>query len=319
MGQKVWVVDDQPWNEPPRRSPVEMPAPAKREPASRPLPQAMQKCPAVSFSLSMFVWGGGQMYVGSYRAGSLFMAAMFFFYSMLSTLIFFREPAGRILVGINVPKSILLAAALVFLVAGLLAWAVGAVDAYYRAARLRSDSFNGVGNDLGPFFCSVLFPGWGQFLNGQPRKGAFFLLFGMAGLFSAITAAAILYLWPVLNASPARPLSEGWLVAALLLLPVSLLMWIVAVYDAIRSRREIAEQRMRQMNPGYRMRQQGGVRRLVPRSTAVLCLLLAISVGMQSIPQRYYRHSLEMIQAEAQEAGMEIIPEMIQKLISYFG
>jgi hypothetical protein len=56
---------------------------------------------------------------------------------------------------------------------------------------------------------------------------------------------------------------------------------------------------------------------LVPRGTAVLGLLLAISLGMQFIPQQYYLDSLVQLRLEMLRSHMEIVPELLGKAIEF--
>jgi hypothetical protein len=58
---------------------------------------------------------------------------------------------------------------------------------------------------------------------------------------------------------------------------------------------------------------------LIPRSTAILALLLAISVGMQCIPKKYYLDALEELRVEALESNMEIIPGLIDQAMGFVG
>lgn len=311
MRQKVWVIDDQSWNGSPGRGLVTDSSPAKKPIESRPLPKPPQKSPALSFSLSMLVWGSGQMYIGEYGLGSIFMAAMVFFYSVIPAIAVYRDSASRFFAEIDFSSSVLTIGAIVLILVGLLFWLVNAVDAYYRAARLRSEPFPGVDNKLWALFGSLLFPGWGQFLNAQPKKGLFFLLFGGMGIFSAFVFMVALCFWPELNAIPVRSGFEICLTAALLLIPLSLLMWIVSAYDSFSRRKP-------KLNfAGYNARSHGATHGLFPRSTAILGLLLAISVGMQFIPKKFYLDSLEQFRIEMQNSNMEIIPELLRKITDF--
>jgi len=319
MGQKVWVIDDRDWNKIAGRGPAAEPSPAKKETENRSFVQQPQKSPAVAFSLSLSVWGGGQMYVGARGHGSILMATMLSFYSALSTMVVFRESALRFFARFDIPAAAPSIGALFLVAAGLVIWLANSVDAYFRAARSRSEPFLGVESGVSPVFCSLLFPGWGQFLNGQPIKGVFFLLFGMAGVLSATICFVSPYAWPVLKSGSARVVFESSLAVALMLMPIAFLLWIVSAYDAFVSRRELARKRLRSQPVGYRMRRQGGLRNLFPRSTTVLSLLLAISVGMQCIPLKYYLETLEKIRLEALGLGMELIPELVRRVITFLG
>ena len=255
------------------------------------------------------------MYLGEYRPGAIYMAAMVFFYSFASVLVYFRNSASRVIAEVGIQPSAFVSGVIASFLAGLLLWVANAVCAYYGAVRLRDEPFLGVEKELWPFFGSLLFPGWGQFLNGQPRKGVFFLLFGAAGIFSACVLFASQYLWPMLNPGPARNVFETCLACALALVPVSLLMWIVSAYDAFRGSREMFRQRLSMKNTGYRIGRRWTLRCLIPRGSAVLGLLLAISLGMQFVPKSYYLDSLEKIRVEMLNSHMQVMPDLVEGAI----
>jgi TM2 domain-containing membrane protein YozV len=309
MKQKVWHINDTSWKEPPVQGGMDAPVSVKTKMVNQASAVPSTKNPALSFSLSMVVWGSGQMYLGAFRPGSIYLAAMLFFYSTIFAIVFFRDWASRFVAGTHIPTPVLITAPVVFLLAGLLLWLVNAVDAYYRTVRLRSELFRGVSNDLWPLVCALFFPGWGQFLNGQPKKGLFFLLFGATGISAVIVLSAAPFVWPMLQARPAGQLFELFLVAALVFFPISLLVWIVSAYDSFRTCRWFGS-----LPPGYRKRKLG-VKDLFPRATAVLSLLLAISVGNQCLPKDYYLNSLKKIRIQALQNNMEKIPELAGKAI----
>jgi TM2 domain-containing membrane protein YozV len=314
MNQKVWFIDDSNWQEVPEKIGNAATHQEKKNQDSRPLTTSLTKSPALTFSFSMIVWGSGQMYSGAYRLGSIFMILMVVFYGTLSAMVVSRVTESRFITGMGIPTPVLLSGVVVYLLTGLILWLGNAVDAYYRTVRLKSELFRGVDNKLWPPVCSVLFPGWGQFLNGQPKKGLFFLLFGATGISAVFVLSVTPSVWPVLKAGPAGPVFELCLVAALLLVPVSLLMWIISAYDSFRTCRVHGS-----LPPGYRKRKQGSLKNLLPRTTAILSLLLAISVGIQCLPKKYYLSSLEKVRIETLRDNMEIIPELARKAIELIG
>lgn len=314
MKQKVWFIDDSNWQEAPEKIGNDASSQEKKNEDSRPLTASSTKNPALSFSFSMIVWGSGQLYSGAYRPGSIFMVLMVVFYGTLAAMVVSRVSASRFVTGMGIPTPVLLFGVVVYLLAGLILWLVNAVDAYYRTVRLRSELFRGVDNELWPPVCSVLFPGWGQFLNGQPKKGLFFLLFGATGVCAVFVLSVTPSVWPMLKAGPAGPVFELCLLAAILLVPVSLLMWIISAYDSFRTCR-VRES----LPPGYKKRKQGVLKNLLPRTTAVLSLLLVISLGMQCLPKEYYLNSLEKIRIETLRDNMQIIPKLAGNAVELIG
>jgi hypothetical protein len=284
---------------------------------SRPLSATTGKNPALSFSISMVVWGSGDLYIGAYGPGSIFLAAMLFFYAPLFAMVFFRNAASLFVDRIGLPAVVLATVGGIYLLAGLVCWLANAVGAYYRTIRLRGEVFRGVDNILWPLCGSIIFPGWGQFLNGQPIKGLFFLLGGVAGISAAFVLAVTWFLWPGLMADPAGPAFEICLVAASALFPVSLLMWIFSAYDSFVSWRELSIEKLWRHSTGRRVRSGKFLKNVAPRWTAILALLLALSVGYQWVPAGYYRHALEKIRIETKNRNMVLIPELITRVIDF--
>ena len=304
MSQKVWVIGDP---EPDVRSgmiPGSGPDSKNRKKESSTLPETAQKNPAVSFSLSMLVWGGGHMYIGQWRSGLTYLAAMALFYSIIA-------------IGYTSGIPELNLGAMIVCVFGLMAWMYGAADAYYRTLHSRVEPFLGVEKTIWPVGGSFLFPGWGQFLNGQPRKGIFFLFFGVGGVFSVFALLLIRHVWPLLVLSEDRHLFEVCLMGVLSFIPVVFLMWIVAVYDAFRSCEYFLRFKQRSKLNGKRLQGSGFLADLVPQFSAVLGLMLAISLGMQFYPKQYYLDSLKNVRVEMLNSRMTILPELVQKTIEF--
>jgi TM2 domain-containing membrane protein YozV len=315
MEQKVWVINDQEWN----RSTVKRggdPPPAQPpQKEARPAPVAPPKSPAVAFSLAICFWGGGQLYLGRYRAGTALLAAMALFYGALAGLAFRPEALGRLAAVSGLPAPLLLAGTAACLLGGLILWQAAAVAAYYRTARQSAQPFLGVNNEAWPPLSALLFPGWGQFLNGQPKKGLCVQLLALPGLFALFLLLLARDAWPLLQPGQVRLAFEAGLAAGLITIPLTLLVWIVAAYDAFRSGRALYQRKLRLKNPAYR---PGGwdLRRLIPSGSAILGLLLAVSLGMQFLPRQYYLESLAKFRGELLESHMEIVPEWIGKVIA---
>jgi TM2 domain-containing membrane protein YozV len=322
MSQKIWVIPEQDWEASPAKNRIidgrkSVHIPDKGRTENRSTPRAAQKNPALSFSFSMLLWGGGQLYVREYGSGTKFMASMLFFYTAIAGLVLHQSSVSHFLFGIDIPVSVIAIGVVGFFAAGLTVWVGNAVDAYYRATRSRAEPFRGVGSGVWPLLCSMLFPGWGQFVNGQPRKGFFFLPVGLAGLSCAFVLLVTRSVWPVLRTSQDRLVFEIILTVALSVLPLVLLLWIVSMYDAFRSGREFFRAAPGLVHSGQRVRRPGALQDLVPRGTAVLGLLLAISLGMQFIPQQYYLDSLVQLRLEMLRSHMEIVPELLGKAIEF--
>jgi hypothetical protein len=114
----------------------------------------------------------------------------------------------------------------------ILFWQFNAGDAYHGAAREKRRPFKGVLSRTSPLLCSLLVPGWGQFLNGQQLKGSIFSSLSVVSFFSILSVPATLLAWPFLDASEHRFYIDAILAASLLFLPLVPLIWLFAGYDA---------------------------------------------------------------------------------------
>lgn len=315
MQQKVWVIGDEDWNSPsanPRQR-------ASKEPdqtleATVVLGPAL-KNPALAFSLSLVVWGGGQFYLKESRRGILFLSGMLVYWGLIAGLLAFAAPLGQRIANSG-HQSLLVSFAVMALLLGLLAWMINAADAYLRARPADAEAFAGVEQAVWPFLGSLFFPGWGQFLNGQPRKGWFFLGAGVTGIFSVMMLWSALRIIPLLSSENARIILEWYLIAALALAPLALLGWVMSVFDAVRACRQRYRKKFTLDNVGFWVWSKEVLRELCPRATTVLSLALAVSVAMQLTPRQYYLDLLEQIRQVTLHQHLVILPELARTLMA---
>jgi hypothetical protein len=314
MKEKVWVINDF-GKEPIRRRPIS-------SGVEKPPPKRMERNPALALSLSLLLWGGGQFYNRQWKQGVLFLLLMANFYMFLGIAVLYRGYAAQLLEYVHITRSSALAALWICYFTGLVIWMLNAVQAYYSTTRTLPGPFEGVRNPLLPFLCSLLMPGWGQFLNGQARKGMFFLCFGVAGL-AALSAVLIIFpRLPALEPSKARLFLEGVLTASVIASPVLLLMWIVGVHDATRVcldafKKEPLQKRI--MRSFDSMRRKKWIRGAVPhlKQALLLVLLLVISVivGRHYFPKSYYVDTLHNLQGELVHKEMVLLPRLIDRVL----
>lgn len=320
MQQKVWFIDEPNWEDPPATEIGIEPEPAPPQQADRPAtaPSARNpdRNPALSFSMAMLVWGSGHMYCGTYGVGAVLMVSMLMFYSPIAVMLLFRDVAGPFEAEIGSPTLFLVAGAVIYLFVGLVCWLGNAIDAYNRAVLLRAGPFKGVDNERWPLLGSLLFPGWGQYLNGQPGKGLVFLSFGAIGTLCGVYVGLVLYAIPGLEAEPGGVAFEISLIVAMLLIPVCFVMWLVSVYDGFKSSKELFIEKFRKYTPAARKRKRDAARQLIPRWNAVLVLLLTISVGMQCFPARFYVNALNKLRVESRKLHLQIIPKWADKALA---
>lgn len=277
--------------------------------------------PALAFSLSLLIWGGGQFYLRQYQLGLLYLLFMANFYLFLGVTVNYWQSLTALLKPFDIMPSQLLVPFCAFVIAGLLIWVVNAIHAYYLAGRDSAEGFEGVSNPTLPVLCSLLIPGWGQFLNGQMKKGACFLLVAMAGLFSLGCVVLVPYLWPTLEDAFDRLFVERILLAVVLLSPMALLFWGLSAYDALRvcidplkkeplhKRCEYAINRLRMKGWPWLFRRA--------ELTVMFCLYLVFSLALSRyfLPQDYYAAKLQDLQLRTAQQHMVLIPRQIDRVL----
>jgi hypothetical protein len=207
-------------------------------------------------------------------------------------------------------------------VAAILFWLFSALHAYYKAATLRGDRYMGVEIPLIPPLCSFLVPGWGQILNGQIKKGLFFLLFAMVGFLSIPWLLFIPEVWPALETAGQRFFMEWMLVISLILAPIVFLVWLFSIFDAFKVALDDIKKEPLKERIGYtvnRIRMQGLVRGTMPHLKLTLaltvCLIVSLTIGYFFFPQRYYVTFLRNVQSQMSQGEMVLIPELARRLL----
>jgi TM2 domain-containing membrane protein YozV len=221
--------------------------------------------------------------------------------------------------------SIFIAAEVLFFGA-LVFWSYNAGDAYHTTVRERTTPFTEVPSRVLPLLCSLLIPGWGQHLNGQPVKGGLFAFFSIFSLFTIVSIPATLLVWPSLEASEARTTIEWIFTLMVLFAPVIPVIWIFGSFDAFKVsiddlKKEPFLDRIKYANNRFRM--QGFVRGVIPhiRSTIFLLLLLVFLfiISSYAVNRHFYIDQLAEARTWLQKQGMMIMPALIGRLISGIG
>ncbi len=309
--EKVWTIKD----------PDEYLKPKKKKTSTRDTPAPrFEKDPARAYTLSLLFWGAGQNYNNEHGKGLFFNIALILaVLSVILTLIFgvsfysFLRSRGLS------PSDLFLGAEILFFCT-LIFWRYNAGDAYQVAARTRRTRFRGIHGRFAPFFCSLLIPGWGQFLNGQPIKGSLYSGFSVLALLSFACIPSTLLLWPFLEVSDSRLLIEAIFGVAVLYTPLIPFVWLFGSFDAWRVsvddlKKEPLLERVRSAN--NRRRTQGWVQGVFPqiKSTLLLGLILAaIVLFVGGLPRRFYLEQLTEMGAWMQSRGMTLVPDVIDRL-----
>ncbi|MEJ2314095.1 MAG: hypothetical protein P8Y85_04825 [Nitrospirota bacterium] len=307
---KVWYIED----------PDEAPS-AGDEPRGRSRSGQTEKNPALALSLSLVVWGGGQLYNRDRKLGLLLALLMANFCAFL----FDGISSWQALSSDFRPYlslSNLLFAGWVSFVFALLIWFSGALQAYRNADKGRATPFAGVRKRLLPPLCSFLIPGWGQLLNGQMKKGALSMMASVL-TFSAIVSTLVLFLlWPRLEPSPTRDILEWNFALSLMMMPLLFLVWLVGVFDAFKvSFDEVKKEPWlkRISYARHRVRLKGWrntvFRRARTTVTLSLFLVLAVLAGSHFLPESYYESFARQISAKLSGRQMVIVPRMIDRCL----
>jgi len=310
--EKVWVIED----------PDEYLQPQQTKKITIEPPAPLEKNPALAFSLSILLWGGGQIYNNQRRKGLLFLFGMLIISSVAILVLVFGNDLRQFLLDHHVLLVYICLLSEFLFFCALLFWQYNAGDAYHTAAKKRQDPFTGIQSRVYPFFCSLVIPGWGQFLNGQPIKGSIFSGFSIFSIFSLASAPYIIWAWPALEVSESRFIVEGIFAFSILFAPLIPFLWIFSSFDALKVsiddlKKEQFLDRIKYAN--NRRRTQGWVRGVFPhiKSTIFFILLLLFLVIFTSyyyFPSNYYREQLALFQAWLQKRGMTFVPELIKRI-----
>lgn len=312
-GRAFWLLDDV--------APAPSSAPAvPASGAARP-PKAGEKHPAIAFSLSLLVWGAGQLYNRQWQWGLFYFLCMVNFYLFPVVVLGHWRAITAGLRTLDVAPADILAPLTVFFMAGLVLWAVNAIHAYWIAAETRSGDFQGMPHPLLPAVCSILVPGWGQFLNGQIKKGAVLLCCAIAGWFAAATVAVVPLVWPTLVAPSDRLFAERLLLIALAVIPPVLVVWGIGVYDAIKVcvdplKREPLGKRIEYAVNRMRLKGWRGMRPRVELTLMVsLYLVCSLILSHYYFPRNYYAGQLRLWQTQLARHEMQLIPKRLDRVI----
>ena len=320
--EKVWVIKDPDEYLNPRRTRqiVEEVSPPITEEVSPP----DDADPSLAYTLSLLFWGAGQLYNRQRTKGLNYIGLALYGNALALLLFMFQEelPSYLFFFSISPAQAMLAAALLLFF--SLIFWVSNASDAYHTAIKARRTTFTGVKSRTWPLFCSLLVPGWGQFLNGQPVKGGLFAVCAVLGIFSLVSVLGILQAWPFLEDSYSRLIVEGVLLLSLFSLMSMPYLWILSVFDAWKVgqdeiKKEPLLERLKAAN--NRRRSQGWVRGVFPqiKRTLLLALFLTILIIITVrfyFPWNFYRESLMKALSWSSKQGMMLIPELIRRIIT---
>ena len=275
--------------------------------------------PAIAFSMSLFFWGGGQFYNRQNKLGTLLLLCMINYYILLGMAIILRWPV-QILLDINHAETLLVFLGIYF--SGLCIHVLNAWQAYYKASKLRSYPFKGTRFVLCPAICSLLIPGWGQFFNGQFKKGALFQIVALAGFTSFPAILIIFHFWPLLETSGARIILEKIFNICIIISPVILVMWLFSIYDSVKVclndiKKENILRRLSRVDT--RVEMDGWIEYIFPQGKRLvmlsLFLVLSLIISYNYLPRKYYVHQLDKLKTTLSKREMVITPDLINRFL----
>lgn len=292
--------------------------------ATEGLPFADEKNPARAYTLSLFFWGGGQSYSGLRMRGVLFQIFMFVCSLGTGFSILYGEDLMPLLQSYALSRADVFLAAELLLFSVLIFWSYNAVDAYHAAVKARRVPFRGIRSRVLPFLCSLLVPGWGQFMNGQPLKGSLLAGFSVIGIFSLVTVPCVLLFWPALDPSRSRSILESIFTVMVLYAPFIPVISIVSGYDALKVSMDDVKKELlldRIVLALHRVRAEGWVRSMLPgmKTVCVFALLLGLVLLFRNnpyFPVNYYSDHLAHAQSRLYEQGMTLLPDFIGRVLS---
>ncbi|HEV8662964.1 MAG TPA: hypothetical protein VGT06_07495 [Candidatus Methylomirabilis sp.] len=294
------------------------------ETPSQRLPRAVGplRDPARAATLSLFLWGGGQLYNGQRTTANwLFLLQIFFFGVLAAAATSWSRVAWWLDLQFRFDTTIPALFALLFLW-GAAGWVWGTLQAYQEADRRALEPFTGKEREATAALCSLAVPGWGQYLNGQPRKGAAFqalvLLEGLAWL----TLLAAYSGFESLERPENRAVLERALLWAAAAIPLLGLARVLTAYDAFKVARYPGLRR----NPWLRMkfawtRYRTGMARQLPsakrRIRALVLILLLVAADLVAIfysPRSFYVGQAAWLAQHLRNKGMVQVPVLLDAL-----
>ena len=281
-----------------------------------------QRDPARAASLSIFLWGGGQLYNGQ-RAGAnwLFLLQVLLLGLLIVGGLNWRHLAGWLDLYFRLDRTGPVILFLLFL-GGATGWIGGTFQAYREADRRDTVRFSGKEREGIAALASLAIPGWGQYLNGQPRKGAAFQTLALLEGLAWLTLLGAYTGFESLQRPENRAVFEGGLLAATAALPLLLFAHVVSAYDALKVARYPGLRR----NMFTRMqfawtRYRTGVSRQVPSAkrriralVLILLLVLADLVAIFYSPRSFYADQAAWVARHLRAKGMIRAPALLDAL-----
>jgi TM2 domain-containing membrane protein YozV len=318
MSQKVWVIEDS-HEEQVLSNKISQKILSKLQQSS-----VKQRSPSLAYSLSIIIWGCGQFYNRQWKLGILFLLFMINYYSFMSIIFMYWERITSTFESMNLDCAKVVLIFWFFYISGLIVWLFNAWQAYFESVNTNARSFKGTKIPLLSVVCSFLIPGWGQLLNGQPKKGLLFHVFALLSLSTLPLILIIFLVWPSLEASRSRLIIEWIFSISVILSPFIFMVWIVNIFDAAKvsldnTKKDPLLIRMKHATNRFRNNIQvygkkNTVLPIIKRITLIILLMIFCVISYHSFPKKFYMQQLQNLGNRMSEQEMTVIPSIIKKL-----
>lgn len=183
-------------------------------------------------TMSLFICGAGQAYNGQGQMGALLFLTETFLVALNWSLCRMWPEVKELadVFGVTDLQILLTMATLDFLLVFL---AMTAVYQAYRQAERDDGQFGGKDNPILSGMASLIIPGWGQLVNGQPGKAVAFLFFGLTGVFTVVLLVFTPFLAMLNEVNAWRDMSTQLNTGVAAVLAAAGIIWILSIYDAM--------------------------------------------------------------------------------------
>jgi hypothetical protein len=193
--------------------------------------RARRPSPAVSGSLSLFVWGLGQFNNGDSKLGALFLLGellvVSFHYLLFMEWGVIRNFANIFFV--SEWEMMLYASSIDFC---LIFFMIYNVAQAYRGAEARGDRYEGIRVPVVSGIASMMIPGWGQMLNGQMGKAVVFLFSFLLQVYLLALYRLSPFFGVIADLNLEELSTKRVSQIGMVVLIVTILSWVLSAYDA---------------------------------------------------------------------------------------
>lgn len=188
--------------------------------------------PLAASTMSLFLCGTGQIYNRQGQLGTLMLLTQVLAIALnwAAVQLWPRLVSLAEVFGLNewqLMMGVVGADALVVLMM------LASVHQAFRYADEESGGFTGTGNPVASGLASILVPGWGQLVNGQPGKAIFFLFAFLSGVAAVLLTRLTPFLKLLASVDTSHTLMPRVTTGVMATVGVAAVMWILGVYDAI--------------------------------------------------------------------------------------